>query len=129
MKNYWLNRAGSLQKLASSEGFTLDLYYQYQYVQNELVKPYKESFRKSYYSFQHEALYITGTVYHKDVALQTFVVADDGMVTFTDIGTPEIKVRCGVYSIENNQLTFCWDSLNHDSHVVCSYEYDYGGGK
>jgi hypothetical protein len=105
------------------------MYYRYQFIQNELSKPYHASGRKSFYSFQHEALYITGTVYNKDVAIQTFVVADDGVATFTSIGDPEVKVNYGFYSTGTNKFGFCWNSNNHDSHVVCSYEYDYGGGK
>lgn len=112
-------------EILSSVG--LDLYYNLQYVQNEIVTDTRNKIsRLAIYSpFKNDAQFITGTVYNRDVATQTFCVEPDGKAIFTDIGSNAVKVLRGWFDKEENCLKFIWTSYFHNSKVVCNYEHDY----
>ena len=70
---------------------------------------------------------MTGTVYDGAVAIQTFVVAEDGTFTFTAIGTPPggVAITAGSsLDVVTGEVVLEWDSDPGANHVVCSYEYN-----
>ena len=104
-----------------------DFHYNHQFVQgktlNEDVKSQYPTRFEFYEKFEHErAQYITGTVYNNGEVIQTFIVNDDNDCVFTDVETPVIKVARGIYT-NSNRMMFEWNSTDHNSYIVCDYEY------
>src|SRR5262249_4990897 len=56
----------------------------------------------------------TGSVFLKgppdSLAIQTFTVAADGTMTFTDVGTQAVKVVSGTFNFATGQVTLTWNT-------------------
>lgn len=119
--------AASLQQLASGDG-NLDIYYTHQFVQNETSSTDNGGDTTSVYApLEHTPILagtMTGTVYDGSTAVQTFVVAESGTFTFTDIGSPTNKGTSGSVDLVTGEVSLTWNSDPGANHIVCSYEYN-----
>jgi hypothetical protein len=117
----------SLQQLASGDG-NLDIFYTHQFVQNETSSTDAGDDVTSVFApLEHTPVLagtMTGTVYDAAVAVQTFVVAEDGTFTFTDIGSPAAKGTSGTLDVVTGEMTLTWDNAPGANHIVVSYEYN-----
>lgn len=67
---------------------------------------------------------LTGTVYWKTLAVQSFSVDKDGKFTFTKVGQPsDVVVMTGTVSHVDGLLTLSWNTPPTYNHVVVNYEY------
>ena len=121
--------ATSLQQLASGDG-NLEIFYTHQFIQNETSSVDGGGDLQSVYApLEHTPVLagtMTGTVYDGTVAVQTFVVAEDGTFTFTDIGAPAAKGVTAGSSLDlvTGEIVLAWNSDPGANHIVCSYEYN-----
>lgn len=119
--------ATSLQQVASGDG-NLDIYYSHQFVQNETSSTDAGGDTTSVYApLEHTPVLagtMTGTVYDGSTAVQTFVVAENGTFTFTDLGSPAAKATGGTLDVVTGEVTLTWNSDPGANHIVCSYEYN-----
>lgn len=126
-QGYPADDATSLQQLASGDG-NLEVFYTHQFVQNETSSTDAGGDTSSVYApFEHTPILagtMTGTVYDGSTAVQTFVVAESGTFTFTDIGTPAAKATAGTLDLVTGEMTLTWDNDPGENHVVVSYEYN-----
>ena len=68
---------------------------------------------------------VTGTIYLSASAIQTFVVSSSGTFTFSDIGSPGVKVTAGTLLNNTGELSLTWNNSTPGSnYVVISYEYN-----
>jgi hypothetical protein len=117
--------ANSLQQRASGDA-NLDVFYSHQFVQNETQEDAGGD-TSTVVSVEHTPVLagtMTGTVYDGTTAVQTFVVAQDGTFTFSDIGTPAAKVTAGSVDLTTGELDLTWNSDPGANKVVVSYEYN-----
>jgi hypothetical protein len=119
--------SSSLQQLASGDG-NLDIYYTHQFVQNETSSTDAGDDTQSVFApLEHTPILagtVTGTIYDGSTAIQTFVVAESGTFTFSDIGTPSPKCSAGTIDTVTGAMTLTWNSAPSTNHVVVSYEYN-----
>jgi hypothetical protein len=122
--------ATSLQQLASGDG-NLEIFYTHQFVQNETSSTDVGGDTTSVYApLEHTPVLagtMTGTVYDGTVAIQTFVVAEDGTFTFTAIGTPPggVAITAGSsLDVVTGEIVLEWDVDPGANHIVVSYEYN-----
>ena len=117
----------SLMQTASGDA-NLDIFYSHQFIQNESTNTDIGDDTVSVFApLEHTPVIagtITGTVYDGNVAVQTFVVSENGTFTFTDLGTPVNKATAGSVNVTTGALTFTWNNAPGDNHVVLSYEYN-----
>lgn len=117
----------SLQQLASGDG-NLDIYYTHQFVQNETSSTDAGGHTTSTYApLEHTPILagtMTGTVYNASTAVQTFVVAESGTFTFTNIGSPTAYCTSGTLDLVTGELTLTWNTTNSANYAVVSYEYN-----
>jgi hypothetical protein len=117
--------ANSLQQLASGDA-NLSVYYSHQFVENETQSDAGGDTTSSFV-LEHTPVLagtMTGTIYDGATAVQTFVVAQSGSFTFTDIGTPSPKVSAGSLDLTTGELDLTWGSDPGANSVVVSYEYN-----
>ncbi len=117
--------ANSLQQLASGDA-NLSVYYSHQFVENE-TQADAGGDTTSVHTVEHTPVLagtMTGTVYDGDTAVQTFVVAQSGSFTFTDIGTPSPKVSAGSVDLTTGEIELTWSADPGANKVVVSYEYN-----
>jgi hypothetical protein len=130
--------ATSLQQLASGDG-NLDIYYTHQFVQNETSSTDGGNDVNAVFApLEHTPVLagtMTGTVYDGAVAVQTFVVAENGTWTLTKIGSPSAYLVTDVGSgtgtstshtvdLITGEVNAVWNTAPGDNHLVCSYEYN-----
>lgn len=126
---YPTDDATSLQQLASGDG-NLEIFYTHQFVQNEVSSTDVGGDTSSIYApLEHTPVLagtMTGTVYDGSTAIQTFVVAESGTFTFTDIGSPSPKAQASGSSLDlvTGELVLAWTADPGANHVVTSYEYN-----
>ena len=117
----------SLQQLASGDG-NLDIFYTHQFIQNETSSTDSGATTTSVYApLEHTPVLagtMTGTVYDGAVAVQTFVVAENGTFNFTNIGSPSAYGTGGTLDTTTGEMTLTWNSAAGDNHIVVSYEYN-----
>ena len=120
--------ANSLMQLADGTA-NLDIFYSSQYVQNEMTSTDAGNAAVSTYSpLEHTPILagtVTGTIYLGASAIQTFVVSSSGSFTFSEIGSPSVKVTSGTLLNNTGELSLTWNnSTPGANHVVISYEYN-----
>jgi hypothetical protein len=119
--------ANSLMQLADGTA-NLDIYYSHQFIQNEATSTDAGADTAAVYSpLEHTPILpgtVTGTIYDGAVAVQTFVVSSTGTFTFTDIGTPSVKVTAGSLNNNTGELALTWNSAPGTNNAVISYEYN-----
>lgn len=124
---YPTDDATSLQQLASGDG-NLDIFYTHQFIQNETSSTDVGGDTNSVYApLEHTPVLagtMTGTVYDGSTAVQTFVVAESGTFTFTDIGSPTNKATGGTLDLVTGEMTLTWNNDPGANHIVTSYEYN-----
>jgi hypothetical protein len=117
----------TLQQLASGDA-NLDIFYSHQFVQNETTNTdVGDDVLSEYAPVEHTPILagtITGTLFDGSTAVQTFVVSETGVFTFTDIGTPAVKATAGSVDVTTGAITVTWNSAPGDNHMVLSYEYN-----
>jgi len=116
--------ANSLQQLASGDA-NLSVYYSHQFVENETHTDAGGT--TTAVTVEHTPVIggtMTGTVYDGATAVQTFVVAQSGTFTFTDIGSPSNKVTGGTLDVTTGEVSLTWNSDPGANSVVVSYEYN-----
>jgi hypothetical protein len=116
--------ANSLQQLASGDA-NLSVYYSHQFVENETQSDAGGT--TTAVTVEHTPVLagtMTGTVYDGATAVQTFVVAQSGAFTFTDIGSPSAKVTGGTLDLTTGEVELTWNSDPGANSVVVSYEYN-----
>lgn len=116
--------ANSLQQLASGDA-NLSVYYSHQFIENETHTDAGGT--TTAVTVEHTPILagtMTGTVYDGAVAIQTFVVAQSGTFTFTDIGTPSPKVSSGTVDLTTGEIALTWGADPSANSVVVSYEYN-----
>lgn len=116
--------ANSLQQLASGDA-NLSVYYSHQFIENETHTDAGGT--STVVTVEHTPILagtMTGTVYDGAVAIQTFVVAQSGAFTFTDIGSPSPKVSAGTVDLTTGEIALTWGSDPGANSVVVSYEYN-----
>lgn len=141
MKNYWLKEkpkvsggfpqddALTLQQMAGDGSCDLTIWYDNQFVQNELLEPNWlekcENLR-----LQHTPVLAgttTGTVYLKcgqsTIAIQTFVIMSNGSAVFQDIYRSKVKVVSIKQNVHTGEMYFVWNKKPADHYYVISYEY------
>jgi hypothetical protein len=117
--------ANSLQQLASGDA-NLSVYYSHQFVENE-TQADTGGDTTSVHTVEHTPVLagtMTGTVYDGATAVQTFVVAQGGSFTFSDIGTPAAKATAGSLDLTTGEVSLTWNSDPGANSVVVSYEYN-----
>jgi hypothetical protein len=117
--------ANSLQQLASGDA-NLSVYYSHQFVENE-TQADAGGDTTSVHTVEHTPVLagtMTGTVYDGATAVQTFVVAQNGGFTFSDIGTPAAKATAGSLDLTTGEVELTWNSDPGANSVVVSYEYN-----
>lgn len=106
----------------------LNRWYTHQFVENETTTTDDGADTSATYGVLEKtpilAGTVTGTIYDGSTAVQTFIVASSGTFTFTDIGSPTIKVTAGSLSVNTGELSFTWNSAPGANHAVVSYEYN-----
>lgn len=116
--------ANSLQQLASGDA-NLSVYYSHQFVENETHTDAGGT--TTAVTVEHTPVLagtMTGTIYDGATAVQTFVVAQSGTFTFSDIGTPSPKVTAGSLDLTTGEVELTWNSDPSANSVVVSYEYN-----
>jgi hypothetical protein len=116
--------ANSLQQLASGDA-NLSVYYSHQFVENETHSDVGGT--TTAVTLEHTPVIagtMTGTVYDGGVAIQTFVVAQNGTFTFTDISTPSPKVTGGTLDVTTGEVSLTWGADPGANSVTVSYEYN-----
>lgn len=117
----------SLQQLASGDG-NLDIYYTHQFIQNETSSTDAGLVATSNYApLEHTPVLagtMTGTVYIGAVAVQTFVVAESGVFSFTAIGVPATFATGGTLDLVTGQISLTWNGAPTANNIVVSYEYN-----
>ena len=116
--------ANSLQQLASGDA-NLSVYYSHQYVENESHSDAGGT--TTSVTLEHTPVVagtVTGTVYDGGVAVQTFVVAQNGTFTFNEVGTPSVTVSSGSLNLTTGELSLTWGSDPGANSVTVSYEYN-----
>lgn len=116
--------ANSLQQLASGDA-NLSVYYSHQFVENETHTDAGGT--TTAVTVEHTPVLagtMTGTIYDGATAVQTFVVAQNGTFTFSDIGTPSPKVTAGSLDLTTGEVELTWNSDPSANSVVVSYEYN-----
>jgi hypothetical protein len=117
--------ANSLQQLASGDA-NLSVYYSHQLVENE-TQENAGGGTSVVHSLEHTPILagtMTGTIYDGTVAVQNFVVDQNGSFTFTDIGTPNPKVTSGSVDLTLGEVSLTWGADPGANKVVVSYEYN-----
>ena len=117
--------ANSLQQLASGDA-NLSVYYSHQFVENE-SSPTDAGGTSTSFTLEHTPVLagtVTGTIYDGTVAVQTFVVSENGSFTFNDIGTPAAKVTSATLNLTTGEVALTWNSDPGANHAVVSYEYN-----
>lgn len=117
--------ANSLQQLASGDA-NLSVYYSHQFVENE-TQADGGGDTASVHTVEHTPVLagtMTGTVYDGATAVQTFVVAQSGSFTFSDIGSPTAKATAGSLDLTTGEIDLTWNSDPGANSVVVSYEYN-----
>lgn len=115
----------SLQQLASGDA-NLSVYYSHQFVENETQSD-EGGDTTTTVTVEHTPVLagtMTGTVYDGATAVQTFVVAQNGGFTFTNIGTPSARVTAGSLDLTTGEVELTWNSDPGANSVVVSYEYN-----
>lgn len=124
---YPTDDASSMMQLASGDG-NVDIYYTHQFVQNETSSNDAGGDTTSVYApLEHTPVLagtMTGTVYDGTVAVQTFVVAENGTFTFSPIGSPSAYGTGGTLDLITGEVTLTWNSDPGQNHIVTSYEYN-----
>ena len=119
--------ATSLQQRASGDG-NLDIYYTHQFIQNEASSVDTGTDTTSVFApLEHTPILagtMTGTVYDGTVAVQTFVVAENGVFNFTPIGSPTNYGSGGTLDLVTGEITLTWNNAPGPNHIVVSYEYN-----
>ena len=112
----------------------LDMYYSYQFMQNETLDCtiYGKYHKITGFSFQkNKPQYITGTIYYKDVAIQTICSDTSNNNQFTVTSLPEMKdvfaSKIG-YLGKADCIVVNWstDVDHNDVKIVASYEFAIG---
>jgi hypothetical protein len=123
--------ANSLQQLASGDA-NLKTYYSSQLIENETTSTDVGGDLLAVFSpLEHTPILagtVTGTVYHVNTAVATFVQSEDGSFTIQKIGDPDPYVDDMSLDITTGELTVTWTTdaaavLGHN-HVKLSYEYN-----
>jgi len=118
--------ANSLQQLASGDA-NLSVYYSHQFVENE-TQIDAGGDTTSVFTLEHTPVLagtMTGTVYDGDTAIKTFVVAQNGTFTFSNVdGTPSPNVTGGSLDLTAGEVTLTWGGNPGENKVVVSYEYN-----
>ena len=119
--------ATSLQQRASGDG-NLDIYYTHQFIQNEASSVDTGTDTTSVFApLEHTPILagtMTGTVYDGTVAVQTFVVAENGVFNFTAIGSPTNYGSGGTLDLVTGEITLTWNNAPGTNNIVVSYEYN-----
>jgi hypothetical protein len=112
----------------------LDVFYKYQFVQNEPIYVLEKvnSNTLSFKSFEHMPLLpgtVTGTIYNLDLPIYTFTINDEGIATFSKIGNPANTIAAGWmdHSVGNLFVSFNEEikqPIVPDIKAVVSYEYN-----
>lgn len=117
----------TLMQLADGTA-NLDIFYTHQFVQNESTSTDNGgSTAANYQPLEHTPILagtVTGTIYDGSTAVQTFVVSSAGTFTFSDIGSPSVKVTAGSLNLTTGELALTWNSAPGANHAVVSYEYN-----
>ena len=117
--------ANSLQQLASGDA-NLSVYYSHQYIENE-TSPTDAGGTTTTVSFEHTPVLagtVTGTIYDGNTAAQTFVVSENGVFTFHDIGSPSNKVTSATLNLTTGEMVLNWNNDPGANHATVSYEYN-----
>lgn len=141
MKNYWLkpqpqpvrlsdlgypsDDANALQQTAGSN-CTLDFWYNSQFVQNEVLEPLyplekRDNLRMSYTPVLAGSM--TGVIYLKNKAIQTFVMTSNGNSCFQDVCNSKVKVTSIRLNLQTGEISFVWNEKPGHHNYVISYEY------
>ena len=122
--------ANSLQQLASGDG-NLNIWYTSQFVENEpgQTSAGGAAFAAGYQyaPLEHTPVLagtVTGTIYDGLVAIQTFVVSQAGVFTFTDLGGPVTKATSGSINLTSGVVTLVWNADPGANSFIISYEYN-----
>ena len=141
MKNYWLLKRESKESnfgfppddeftlhQRSSGTANLDMFYAHNFMQGEIVFPIK-SFDDpdgkivSFESFDHKAMYITGTIYYDDVAVQEFVINDSEEAEFKTM-SDDLALDGFQYTGLNELMFLFKANIDVDKlKIVCDYEF------
>lgn len=118
----------SLQQLADGTG-NLDIWYTHQFVSNETQNNAGGGTVLQYQVERTPVLAgtITGSVFDGGVLIQTFVVAQNGTFTFTDVGTPSPKVSSGAINLVTGVMSLTWSADPGANSVVVNYEQNLEG--
>lgn len=106
--------------------FTTELSCSCQFVQNETTWDIVID-KKTIHQLTHTPVIpgtTTGTIYHGNDGIQTFVINSDRKFTFANIGKPEVKVVSGSIKECIGEITFEWNNAPEECHLVVSYEYE-----
>lgn len=138
MKNYWLkpqlqlvsgypsDDALTIQQMAGSS-CNLDFWYNSQFVQNEVLEPlYPLEKRDNLRMLNTPVLAgtMTGTIYLKTQAIQTFLMTSSGNHELQDICHSKVKVTSIRLNLQTGEISFVWNEKPGDHRYVVSYEYN-----
>lgn len=106
----------------------LNVYYSSQFVENESTSIDNGGDTTSVFAPLEKtpmlAGTLLGTIYDGSTAVQTFNVTAAGVFSFSDIGSPSIKVTAGTINTDNGEMTFTWNSDPGANHAVVSYDFN-----
>lgn len=119
--------ANSLMQLADGTA-NLSPFYSHSFVENETTSTDNGGDTSAVYApLEHTPITagsVTGTIYDGSTAVQTFVISSAGSFTFSEIGSPSIKVTAGSLNTTTGELSFTWNSDPGANHAVVSYDYN-----
>lgn len=105
----------------------LDVFYSSQFVQNESTSTDVGGDKLAHYSpIEHTPILagtMTGTIYAGTIAIQTFVVNEDGFC-FYKIGNPSRYAVEGTLDLITGEMTITYNRDPSATHLVVSYEYN-----
>ena len=118
----------SLMQRASGDA-NLDIFYSHQFIQGEVSSTDAGADVTSVFApLEHTPILagtVTGTVYDGASAIQTFVVSEAGVFTFTDLTAPLATKATGAsINVTTGEVTLTWNAAPGENHIVINYEYN-----
>lgn len=102
-----------------------DVTYSFQYIQNEKSEISDGKTSISQFRFSNKKMSdVSGVIYRKSMAIQSFLISNDGKFTFSRIGqASDIEVMSGTIDFEDGEMALMWNTAPGTNHVVMNYEY------
>jgi len=73
---------------------------------------------------------MTGQIYRKSMAIQSFFVDENGQFGFSNVGQPsDVTALAGKLNAREGKVTLSWNTAPGDNYILVSYDYFKPEGK